>query len=139
MPKVVGIDHLSIRVSDFAASKAFYGKLMPFLGFEVLDEYDAAIGWTNGRTRLWIGQSEPGRRKTHHIGDVGFHHYAFELESRADVDALQAFVKDLGATIVDPAGEYYEDYYAVFFLDPDGLKLEGMKYGERAAKQKESA
>ena len=35
-------------------------------------------------------------------------------------------------TIVDPAGEYYEDYYAVFFLDPDGLKLEGMKYGEQA-------
>ena len=32
--------------------------------------------------------------------------------------------------IVDPADEYYEDYYAVFFLDPDGIKLEGMKYGE---------
>ena len=44
MPKVVGIDHLSIRVSDFAASKAFYGKLMPFLRFEVLDDYDDAIG-----------------------------------------------------------------------------------------------
>ena len=40
---------------------------------------------------------------------------------------------ELGATIVDPAGEYYDDYYAVFFLDPDGLKLEGMKYGERHA------
>ena len=38
--------------------------------------------------------------------------------------------------IVDPAAEYYEDYYAVFFLDPDGLKLEGMKYGEAAAKRK---
>lgn len=134
MPNVVGVDHLSLRVSDFAASKAFYGQLMPFLGFEVLDEYDEAIGWTNGRTRLWIGQSEPGRRKSHRIGDVGFHHYAFELESRAAVDALEAFVRDeLEARIVDPAGEYYEDYYAVFFLDPDGLKLEGMKYGEKTA------
>jgi hypothetical protein len=36
----------------------------------------------------------------------------------------------MGVEIVDPAGEYYEDYYAVFFLDPDGLKLEGMKYGD---------
>ncbi len=39
-----------------------------------------------------------------------------------------------------PPAEYYDDYYAVFFLDPDGLKLEGMKYGEaskkRAAKRK---
>lgn len=30
----------------------------------------------------------------------------------------------------------YEDYYAVFFLDPDGLKLEGMKYGELTARAK---
>ena len=37
---------------------------------------------------------------------------------------------------VDPAAEYYEDYYAVFFLDPDGIKLEGMKYGELTAKKK---
>ena len=40
-----------------------------------------------------------------------------------------AFLRN--ASIVDPADEYYDDYYAVFFLDPDGLKLEGMKYGEK--------
>jgi hypothetical protein len=63
------------------------------------------------------------------------------------VDALQAFLEQQGARIVDPAGEYYDDYYAVFFLDPDGMKLEGMRYGEkheqaakkRAAKKKSSA
>ena len=70
-----------------------------------------------------------GKHK-HRIGNIGLHHYAFELRSRRDVDALQDFLQKLGARIVDPAGEYYEDYYAVFFLDPDGLKLEGMKYGE---------
>jgi hypothetical protein len=41
------------------------------------------------------------------------------------VDELQAFLEEAGATIVDSAGEYYDDYYAVFFLDRDGLKLEG--------------
>jgi predicted lactoylglutathione lyase len=56
------------------------------------------------------------------------------LRSHKDVDALQAFVKKLGAPIVDPAAEYYDDYYAVFFLDPDGLKLEGMKWGEHHAR-----
>ena len=137
MVRVVGIDHISLRVGDFAKSKAFYGKLMPFLGFKVLDEYPDAIGWTNGKTRLWIGQAdEKGKKHKHRIGDIGFHHYAFELKSRKDVDALQDFVKKLGAKIVDPAGEYYDDYYAVFFLDPDGLKLEGMKWGERTARAK---
>ncbi len=92
-----------------------------------------AIGWTNGKTRFWIGPADDeGRKHKHRIGNIGFHHYAFELRSRKDVDELQAFLKEMGAAIVDPAGEYYDDYYAVFFTDPDGLKLEGMKYGERA-------
>ncbi len=131
MVRVVGIDHLVIRVSDFEKSKAFYGSLFEFLGFEISDEYDDAIGWTNGKTRLWIGQADARAKRRHRTGDVGYHHYAFELRSRRDVDALEAFVRSLGARFVDPAAEYYENYYAVFFLDPDGMKLEGMRYGER--------
>ncbi len=135
MVQVVGIDHLVIRVSDYAKSKAFYAKLFAFLGFEVSDEFPEMIGWTNGKTRFWIGQAdEKGRKRKYRVGDVGFHHYAFQLRSRKDVDALQGYLQDNGGTIVDPAGEYYDDYYAVFFLDPDGLKLEGMKYGEQTAK-----
>lgn len=133
MARVVGIDHLVIRVSDFKKSKAFYQKLFTFLGFDILGDYEDTIGWTNGQTRFWIGQADAeGRKRPYRIGDIGFHHYAFELRSRADVDELQAFLRSEGVEIVDPAGEYYEDYYAVFFLDPDGLKLEGMKYGERS-------
>lgn len=136
MVRVVGIDHLVIRVSDYQRSKDFYGRLFTFMGFEVSDEYPDMIGWTNGKTRFWIGAADAqGRKHKYRIGDVGFHHYAFQLRSRKEVDELQAFLQnDLHATIVDPADEYYDDYYAVFFLDPDGLKLEGMKYGERHAK-----
>lgn len=134
MVRVVGIDHLVIRVSDFDKSKAFYGTLFAFLGFKVLDEYEDAIGWTNGKTRFWIGPADAkGLKHKYRIGDVGFHHYAFELRSRKDVDALQAFLEQEGVRIVDPAAEYYDDYYAVFFVDPDGMKLEGMKWGEKHA------
>lgn len=135
--KVVGIDHISIRVKDYEKSKAFYQRLFDFLGFEISDEYPNTIGWTNGRTRYWIAPAEG--RKTYKIGDVGLHHYAFELRNRKDVDALQAFLEEAGVRIVDPADEYYEDYYAVFFLDPDGIKLEGMKYGEKTMKRKRKA
>ena len=132
--KVVGIDHISIRVSNYEKSKAFYGRLFEFLGFEISDEYPNTIGWTNGKTRYWIAPAE-GRKK-YRIGDVGLHHYAFELRNRKDVDALQSFLEGERVRIVDAADEYYEDYYAVFFLDPDGIKLEGMKYGELTAKRK---
>ena len=136
MVRVVNVDHISIRVGDFPKSKEFYGKLFKFLGFKVLGEYDDAIGWTNGKTRYWIGAADTKGRKQYKIGDVGLHHYAFELRSRKDVDALQAFLEKEKVKIVDPADGYYEDYYAVFFLDPDGIKLEGMKYGELTAKRK---
>ena len=132
--RVVGIDHISIRVSDYKKSRAFYGKLFDFLGFEVSDDYGTTIGWTNGQTRYWIALAEG--RKSYRIGDVGFHHYAFELRSRKEVDDLQAFLEKERVRIVDPAAEYYDDYYAVFFLDPDGLKLEGMKYGEKLVRTK---
>ncbi|HZP98469.1 MAG TPA: VOC family protein [Reyranella sp.] len=134
MSRVVGIDHISIRVTDYEKSKAFYQKLFTFLGFEISEDYGSTIGWTNGHTRYWIAEAEG--RKAYNIGDVGIHHYAFELRNRKDVDELQAFLEKEKVKIVDPADEYYEDYYAVFFLDPDGIKLEGMKYGELTAKKK---
>jgi len=79
MVRVTGIDHLSIRVSNYERSKAFYTRLFEFLGFEVEAEYANTMGWKNGQTLYWIGQAEG--RKTYHIGDVGIHHYAFRLRT----------------------------------------------------------
>jgi len=43
------------------------------------------------------------------------------------VDELGTFLENNGMTVVDPPGEYYgRNYYAVYFTDPDGMKLEGM-------------
>jgi catechol 2,3-dioxygenase-like lactoylglutathione lyase family enzyme len=148
MVRVVGVDHLVLSVGDFERSKAFYAPLMEFLGFGVEGEYADMMGWANGKTLFWIAAADAeGRKHKYRKGDIGFHHYAFRLRSRQDVDALQAYLENAGAKIVDPAGEYYDDYYAVFFLDPDGMKLEGMKWGEkheqaarkRAAKKKQRA
>jgi catechol 2,3-dioxygenase-like lactoylglutathione lyase family enzyme len=60
MIRVVGIDHLVIRVGDYQKSKTFYGRLFALLGFKLLDEYADAIGWTNGKTRFW---TDPPTRK----------------------------------------------------------------------------
>ena len=45
MVRVVGIDHLVSEVSDYERSKVFYSRLFAFLGFEIAEEYDNAIGW----------------------------------------------------------------------------------------------
>jgi catechol 2,3-dioxygenase-like lactoylglutathione lyase family enzyme len=128
MPRIVGIDHLVLSVGDFARSKEFYGKLLDFLGFKLKHEYDDMAGWSNGETLFWIAAADAeGKKRKYRKGDIGFHHYAFELASRKDVDALGSFLEKNDMTVVDPPGEYYgRNYYAVYFTDPDGMKLEGM-------------
>ncbi|PWC12429.1 glyoxalase [Brenneria roseae subsp. americana] len=135
MVNVVGIDHLAIRVSDLERSKHFYDRVLSFLGFTIEWEFDRVIGWNNGETMFWITEADAqGRKHQHRTGDVGYHHYAFEVEKREDVDALYIFLQQESVTIVDaPADypDYGEGYYAVYFLDPDGLKLEVMFFLEK--------
>jgi catechol 2,3-dioxygenase-like lactoylglutathione lyase family enzyme len=63
MPRVVGIDHLVLSVGDFARSKAFYKKLLGFLGFKLKHEYDDMAGWSNGKTLFWIAAADAQGRK----------------------------------------------------------------------------
>ena len=73
MARVVGIDHLSIRVSDYDKSKAFYNKLLTFLGFRLAEEYENSAGWSNGHTLFWIGRADgPGRETQTPDGRSGF-------------------------------------------------------------------
>jgi catechol 2,3-dioxygenase-like lactoylglutathione lyase family enzyme len=137
MPRVTGIDHLVLSVGDFDRSKEFYNKLLSFLRFKLKYEYSDMAGWSNGKTLFWIAAADAqGRKHKYRKGDIGFHHYAFELSSRKDIDELGAFLERNGMTIVDPPGEYYDrNYYAVYFTDPDGMKLEGMIWAPPAKKQ----
>ena len=48
MARVVGIDHLVIRVKDFERSKAFYDTVLGFLGFKRKYNFDKTAGWSNG-------------------------------------------------------------------------------------------
>ncbi len=53
---------------------------------------------------------------------------------------LGAFLEENGMTVLDPPGEYYgREYYAVYFTDPDGMKLEGMIWAPPNAKRKAAA
>jgi len=137
MTSVVGIDHLVLSVGDLARSKEFYAKLLGFLGFKLKYDYADMVGWSNGKTLFWIAAADAqGRKRKYRKGDIGFHHYAFELSSRKDVDELGAFLEKNEMTVIDPPGEYYSNYYAVYFADPDGMKLEGMIWETSANRRK---
>jgi len=100
-------------------------------------------GWNNGETMFWITEADAeGKRHPFRIGNVGYHHYAFELRARDEVDRIFAFLQAEKITVVDPPADYPsygEGYYAVYFLDPDGLKLEAMHFLEKERRRALSA
>ena len=128
MPRVVGIDHLVLSVGDFARSKAFYDKLLKFLGFKLKHEYGDMAGWSNGKTLFWIAAADAQGGSTNIARAISaFTITRSKWPAAKQWTMLGAFLEKNGMTVVDPPGEYYGDsYYAVYFTDPDGMKLEAM-------------
>lgn len=127
-----GIHHVFISVNDIARSRAFYAKLLPRLGYGANWEYANAdrpsIGWLGPGGSFWIKAADPRYAGDRFSKDrVGLCEVAFLAADRALVDAIARDVSAWGGTILDAPREYPEyvaGYYAVFFSDPDGIKLE---------------
>lgn len=120
------LHHVDITVADFRRSKEFYAAVMPLMGFARLPKEFGAVAW-RGASILAIQPAKPEEKdRAHSRYSPGLHHLAFRASSRAAVDALHVELVRLGVTILDPpaAYPYTEGYYAVFFADPDGMKLE---------------
>lgn len=126
------VHHIDLTVTDIARSRSFYDAFLPFLGYVVSeareDFIDFAYRTADGASYIGLVASKGANAKRPHDRySPGLHHLAWTAESRADVDALYALLQQFGATILDAPAEYPQyspGYYAVFFADPDGLKLE---------------
>lgn len=120
------LHHVDVTVGDFRRSKEFYTAVMPLMGFDRLPKEFGAVAW-RGSSILAIQPAKPeDRDRPHNRYAPGLHHLAFRAPSRTAVDELHERLVALGVTILDPPAEYpyTPGYYAVFFSDPDGMKLE---------------
>ena len=123
------MNHLGITVSDLAgATERFYAPVLGFLGYRLVEDQPemslwlAPGGWS---INLWQAREGlDGRRPERYA--PGFHHFAFNAESREDIDRCYALLRREGIEVLDPPAEYdyVPGYYALFFADPDGLKYE---------------
>ena len=126
--KVIGLDHIYLSVSNFEASQAFYDRVMKTLGFRKGDKPIAGqphAHYFNPAMQFTIRPARPGA-PPHDCDAPGLHHFCFQLRSEADVDAAHSrlLAIDVDATAPRHYPEYNEAYYATFFTDPDGLRLE---------------
>lgn len=110
---------MTIRVSDFVASREFYDTVLAPLGF--VDPYvaDAFVEWGD----FSIAAPKAGESVT------GGLHVAFAASSRAQVDAFHAAAMAAGYRSNGAPGErsqYHAGYYGAYVLDPDGNNVEAV-------------
>jgi glyoxylase I family protein len=132
----VAIDHIDLVVTDFERSLIFYRALLGPLGYT----REGPIVGERGEVVLYLGHEDGGMHSeislraaqsgAHGVPydryAVGLHHIAIAAPSREVVDERAAWLRAEGATIESGPAEYpySPGYYAVFFYDPDGIKLE---------------
>jgi glyoxylase I family protein len=129
MPSFAGVHHVDLVVSSIERSLPFYRDLLAPLGYHRITEVEGERGetiWYLGGPDVAIGLREAQTEGGYDRYRVGIHHVAFEAWSRGLVDERAAWLADSGAEIESPPQEYgyLPGYYAVFFYDPDGIKLE---------------
>jgi catechol 2,3-dioxygenase-like lactoylglutathione lyase family enzyme len=113
------LDHVSLKVSDYARAQAFYDAALAPLGISRLFGGDGFAGYGEGRPFFWIGQGE----------NAGYCHVALAAADRAVVDAFYAAAmvnggRDNGAPGI--RAHYHPNYYGAFVLDPDGHNIEAV-------------
>ncbi|BDG10690.1 VOC family protein [Anaeromyxobacter paludicola] len=115
------IDHITLKVRDFAKGKAFYQQALGPLGYTVIADFPEAAGMGVGRKPdFWLAAGEPA---------PGGLHLAFATEDRAQVDAFHAAALAAGATDNGKPGlrpDYHPNYYAAFVKDADGNNVEAV-------------
>jgi glyoxylase I family protein len=128
--EVLGIDHLYVTVSDLTRSEQFYDPILRALGFRkgtLAVGGEPHIHYFNRVTQYSLRQARLGvaeRAEPYRTGSV--HHLCFRVRSAAHVDQAQRMLRALGVEASEPRvyAEYIPDYYATFFSDPDGIRLE---------------
>jgi len=135
---------VDLSISDPDRAIPFYGALFEALGYERLEisapDFQGArprrAAW---RVRLDSGasfgievrpSSGPNRDRPNDRYAPGMHHMAFHAESARDVDRVHRAMVAAGANVLDAPADYTGQrgytpgYYAAFYADPDGIKIE---------------
>ena len=122
--------HLQINVSSGERAGAFYRDLFRYLDWLVIHDESGVIAFSDGTVNIWLIPTEGSfAGRGFHRKGTGLNHLAFRVERREDVDRFRdEFLAPRGmATLYDTPREFPEyrpGYYAIFFEDPDRLKLE---------------
>jgi catechol 2,3-dioxygenase-like lactoylglutathione lyase family enzyme len=135
-----GVHHVDLVVSSIERSLPFYRDLLAPLGWHRISEVEGERGetifyLTGPGSSIGLREAQAPRGEPIDRYAVGLHHLALEAPTRAAVDERGDWLRARGAEIESGPEEYayIPGYYAVFFYDPDGIKLEILHVPRQAA------
>lgn len=129
------LGHLGLNVPDLMAAKRYYDDLMPLLGFEEFFSADDQFSYRPvgkpGTLLFFYPALEEGDYSRHR---TGLQHLAFMVPTRSAVHAVHEHVTSIGGAVLHSPRDfpqYPPPYYATFWLDPFGFKLEAVCHYDR--------
>ena len=133
--EVIGIDHVYVAVCYLERSETFYDRVMAVLGFH---KREAVIGGNphvlyQNRHFGYVLRPARSGAPDHDSYAPGLHHLCFRVVDEAAVNRAARQLREAGVEATEPRyyPEYDSDYYATFFEDPDGIRLEVTNFRER--------
>jgi catechol 2,3-dioxygenase-like lactoylglutathione lyase family enzyme len=130
-----GLHHIEVSVLDYDNSVRFYDRMFGWLGYRSFQTLDIGYRSTYYMARfplphsyIGIQPAARGGKLNHEDQATGIHHIALWARSRREVDRFyETFLLKEGVVVTDPPDAYpiyAPGYYAVFFLDPSGIRWE---------------
>ncbi|MFG6115757.1 VOC family protein [Halobacillus sp. MO56] len=120
--------HVEIYISNLEKSEAFWGWFLEELGYQPYQKWNEGQSWKLGETYLVFVQTEDKFLDIpYHRRRTGLNHLAFHASSRERVDEMTKMLKERDINILYENQHPFaggEDYYAVYFEDPDRIKVE---------------
>jgi alkylated DNA nucleotide flippase Atl1/catechol 2,3-dioxygenase-like lactoylglutathione lyase family enzyme len=129
------LHHLELYVTDLEVSVRFWGWLLPELGWQPFQEWDEGCSYRHGDLYLALVEAPVGGAASTAAGP-GSTTWPSSVDERAEIDELTEGLRERGVRDPVPRAapvRWGGDHYAVFFEDPDGLKVEVVAAGDRRA------
>ncbi|MEQ1519511.1 MAG: VOC family protein [Usitatibacteraceae bacterium] len=122
------IGYVTLGTNDLARAAKFYDALLATIGAGRFMESDTFIAWGTGPTSPGLGLIKPFNGKAATVGNGVM--VALVVDSSAKVDALYKKAMELGGSDEGPPGPRGSGFYAGYFRDPDGNKLNAFCMGK---------
>lgn len=121
--------YATLGTRDLVRAAAFYDAVLAEIGAKrFMEEPDEFIAWGNSEHGAGLGITYPFDKEPASVGNGTM--VALAADSREAVDRLHAKAIELGGTDEGAPGQRYPGFYAAYFRDLDGNKLNCCYMGE---------